>query len=389
MCTVSTLRESLLSWHGAGRGAPSGQGDTQNSAFFSPSQEKSSSGVVSASNLVKASSARHSLGPAFTHCAAVEPTPSRRVASSPEALFSKIVQSKFLYQQKGIWSEAALSLRLPDLPRTGVRPAPLAKLPRAFPVKPAWLAGEKGPGLYLCSLVLSPIAHYAAGSAGNDTFSGKGEPFSGDHGADEFEVTSRSEMSLGSETSLVSEMPSDSELSSEVDYDYAEDYEIETQISGYLVDDSVRVEQVVKPKENKTESENTTDKPKRKKKGHKNKKNRKNRKKNPCDTKFQNFCIHGECRYIENLKRVTCNCHQDYSGERCGGKSMKTHSAVDGDLSKIMLVVITAFVSAVSFAVVAAVIAIQLRKRYFREYEGEAEEQTKLRQENGNAHAVA
>nr|KAF6498992.1 amphiregulin [Molossus molossus] len=196
-------------------------------------------------------------------------------------------------------------------------------------------------------------------------------------------------MSLGSAISLVNEMPSDSELSSEIDYDYAEEYDIESQISGYIVDDSVRVEQVVKPKENKTESENTTDKPKRKKKGHKNRKNRKNRKKNPCDTKFQNFCIHGECKYIEHLKTATCKCHQDYFGERCGEKSMKTHSMVDGDLSKITLAAITAFVFAVSFAVIAAVIAIQLRKRYFREYEGEAEEQKKLRQENGNAHAIA
>ncbi|KAK1345830.1 hypothetical protein QTO34_008295 [Cnephaeus nilssonii] len=228
-------------------------------------------------------------------------------------------------------------------------------------------------------LLILGSAHYAA----TDTYSGKGEPFSGDHSADEFEVTS------GSEISLVSEVPSDSELSSGIDYDYAEEYDIERQISGYIVDDSVRVEQVVKPKENKTENENTTDKPKRKKKGHKGRKNRKNKKKNPCDTKFQNFCIHGECKYIEHLKAVTCKCHQDYFGERCGEKSMKTHSMVDGDLSKITLAVITAFVSAVTFAVVAAVIIIQLRKRYFREYEGEAEEQKKLRQENGNAHIVA
>lgn len=88
----------------------------------------------------------------------------------------------------------------------------------------------------------SPTAQYAAGSAGNGTSSGKGEPFSGDHSADEFEVTSRSEMSLGSEISLVNEMPSDSELSSEIDYDYAEEYDIESQISGYIVDDSVRGE---------------------------------------------------------------------------------------------------------------------------------------------------
>ncbi|CAK6433072.1 unnamed protein product [Pipistrellus nathusii] len=232
-------------------------------------------------------------------------------------------------------------------------------------------------------LLILGSAHYAAGSASNDTYSGKGEPFSGDHSADGLEVTSTSEVSL------VSEVPSDSELSSGIDYDYAEEYDTERHISGYLVDDSIRVERVVKPKENKTENENTTDKPKRKKKGQKGRKNRKNKKKNPCNTKFKNFCIHGECSYIENLKTVSCKCHQDYFGERCGGKSMKTHSMVDGDLSKIMLAVITAFVSVVIFAAVAAVIVVQLRKRYFREYEGEAEEQKKLQQENGSSHIAA
>lgn len=52
-------------------------------------------------------------------------------------------------------------------------------------------------------------------------------------------------------------------------------------------------------------------------------------------------------------------CHQDYFGERCGEKSMKTHSMVDGDLSKIALAAVAAFVSAVSFTAIAAVIAIQ------------------------------
>lgn len=86
------------------------------------------------------------------------------------------------------------------------------------------------------SLVLSPIAHYAVGLAGNDTYSGKGEPFSGDRSADELEVTSTSEIFL------VSEVPSDSELSSGIDYDYAEEYDLERQISGYIVDDSIRGE---------------------------------------------------------------------------------------------------------------------------------------------------
>lgn len=92
------------------------------------------------------------------------------------------------------------------------------------------------------SFVLSPIASYASGLDVNDTYSAKGEPFSGDHSADGFEVTSRSEISSGSEISPVSEIPSGRELSSGIDYDYAEEYDNEPQISVYIVDDSVRGE---------------------------------------------------------------------------------------------------------------------------------------------------
>ncbi|XP_048220195.1 amphiregulin [Perognathus longimembris pacificus] len=197
-------------------------------------------------------------------------------------------------------------------------------------------------------------------------------------------------MSSHREVPPVSEKPSSGDPASGSDYDYAEEYDSEPQISGYIVDDSVRVEQVVKPKRNKTESEKTSDKPKRKKKGGKNGKNRRNKKKkNPCDAEFKNFCIHGECKYIENLNAVTCKCHHDYFGERCGEKSMKTQSIVDDDLSKIALAAVAAFLSAVSFTAIAVVVTVQLRKRYAREYEGEAEERKKLRQENGNSQALA
>uniref|UniRef100_A0A673SU94 Amphiregulin n=2 Tax=Suricata suricatta TaxID=37032 RepID=A0A673SU94_SURSU len=272
------------------------------------------------------------------------------------------------------------------------------RLPTELPQRPRRRRRAEGPmrasllppAPVVLSFLILGAAHYASGLDVNDTTSGKGEPFSRDHSADGFEGTPRNGVSSGKEISPVSEMTSSKELSSGIDYDYAEEYDNEPQISGYIVDDSVRVEQVIKPMKNKTESEKTSDKPKRKKKGGKNGKNRKNRKKkNPCDAEFQNFCIHGECKYIEHLGAVTCKCHQDYFGERCGEKSMKTHSVVDGDLSKMALAAIAAFVSAVSFTAIAVVIALQLRKRYFREYEGEAEERKKLRQENGNAHAIA
>ncbi|XP_004617927.2 amphiregulin [Sorex araneus] len=254
------------------------------------------------------------------------------------------------------------------------------------------LSGEKDALPYLPSSppVLPSLAHHTAGLEVNDTSSEKGEPFSGDHSADGFEVTSTGQMASGSTISPVSEMSSSSELSSGSDYDYSEEYDNEPRLSGYVVDDSVRVEQVIKPKKNKTEGEKTSDKPKRKKKGGKNGKNKKNRKKkNPCDGEFQNFCIHGECKYIQHLDAVSCKCHQDYFGERCGEKSMKTQKTVENDLSKIALAAIAAFISAVSLTAIAVAVTILLRKRYFRAYEGEAEERKKLRQENGNANVIA
>lgn len=239
------------------------------------------------------------------------------------------------------------------------------------------------------SLLIIGSAHYVAGLEVNDTSSEKGELFSGDHSADGFDVTSRSEMSLGGKIFPMSEMPSGIELSSGIDYDYSEEYDNEPQISGYVVDDSVRVEQVIKPKKNKTENKKTSDKPKRRRKGSKDGKNRRNKKKkNLCDGEFKNFCIHGECKYIQHLETVSCRCHQDYFGERCGEKSMKTHSIMDSNLSKIALVAAVAFVSAVSLIAIAVFITILRRKRYFREYEGEAEERKKLRQENGNVHVI-
>ncbi|KAM6221978.1 amphiregulin [Rhynchocyon petersi] len=244
---------------------------------------------------------------------------------------------------------------------------------------------------WVLSLLILGSGHYAAGSDLKDTYSGKGESFSGEHSAEgvEVTVTSRSEMSSGIEISPTSEMPSSDELSSGTDYDYSEEDDNEPQMSGYIVDDSIRVEQVIKPPRNKTESEKTSNKPKRKKKGGKNGKNKKNRKKKtPCDTEFQNFCIHGACKYLEPLTVVTCICHQDYFGERCGEKSMKTQKIVDSDFSKIALAAIVGFISAVSFVAIVLVITMQLRRRYFREYEGEAEERKKLRQEN-NVHTIA
>ncbi|KAF7476473.1 Hypothetical predicted protein [Marmota monax] len=88
-------------------------------------------------------------------------------------------------------------------------------------------------------LLILGSGHHAVGLDLNDTDSGKGEPLSKNHSTSGPEVASRNETTPGIEISPVTETPSSTEVSSGTDYDYLE-YDAELQISGYIVDDSVR-----------------------------------------------------------------------------------------------------------------------------------------------------
>ncbi|XP_043825558.1 amphiregulin [Dromiciops gliroides] len=215
----------------------------------------------------------------------------------------------------------------------------------------------------LSLLVLSAVYHHVAASNANDTYPEKNDLFSGDHSADGFELSSGSELSSGTE------------------YDYSEEYEEDPQLSGYIIDDSIRVGHLVKPKTNRTETEKPSKTTRRKK--NKGKKRKHKKMVNPCDAKYKNFCIHGECKYIESLEAVTCKCHQDYFGERCGEQSMKTHSIGDGDHSITVLAIVTALLSVLSFSAI-VIITIQIRKVQSNVHDQEAEERKHLQQENGN-----
>ncbi|XP_024064476.1 amphiregulin [Terrapene carolina triunguis] len=175
-----------------------------------------------------------------------------------------------------------------------------------------------------------------------------------------------------------------STMPSGIDYEDTEDDEEEDDpaVPMYIVDDSIRVEPVIKPKQTKTDREKNPDKTKRKKnKGKKNKK----KKATPCEGEYKNFCIHGECKYLEDLKEVTCKCHQDYFGERCGEQFMKTQKRNDiGNYSTTILVVVAVLLSSISFIAIVIIVIVQVRKTY-PQYE-EKEERKILRQENGNGH---
>lgn len=71
------------------------------------------------------------------------------------------------------------------------------------------------------------------------------------------------------------------------------------------------VQPVIKP-ENSDASTVTTNKKSEKKNGEKKKKKKgskkgnKKKKQNPCLTTHKDFCIHGECRFLEKIPEVSC-----------------------------------------------------------------------------------
>ncbi|OPJ75993.1 amphiregulin [Patagioenas fasciata monilis] len=143
------------------------------------------------------------------------------------------------------------------------------------------------------------------------------------------------------------------------DYEEDEEYEEVLPVHQYIVDDLIRVEPVVKPKPTKRGGEKNAGKSRRKKNKGKNKK-----KGTPCEMEYKNFCIHGECIYLEHLQMVTCKCHQDFFGERCGEQFMKTQKKNDvADYSKTVLVVVAVLLSSISFITVLIIVIVQVRKK--------------------------
>ncbi|XP_063772906.1 amphiregulin isoform X2 [Pseudophryne corroboree] len=164
------------------------------------------------------------------------------------------------------------------------------------------------------------------------------------------------------------------------------DNEDDVTIREFIIDDSIRVQPVIKPE--KREITATTAKKAQKKKADKKKKNAQNKrkkKKNLCQTTHANFCVHGECKYLAGLHEVACKCHQHYFGERCIERSMKSESGAEiSDITTTTaLAVVAVLLSVISIAAIIIIIIVHTRRKY-SSYECEAEEKKKLGQENGS-----
>ncbi|XP_071973236.1 amphiregulin [Engystomops pustulosus] len=168
------------------------------------------------------------------------------------------------------------------------------------------------------------------------------------------------------------------ENAQEADYEEYNDENPDGDISGYSVEDSIRVQAVVKPANGDVPATNVAKKADKKKKGEKKNKKRKT----PCQTTHKNFCVHGKCRYLAGAQEVSCKCFENYFGERCTEQSLRAGTTNPGDMTTTtILAVVAVLLSTISITAI-IIIVVHTRRKYSSN-DGEAEEKRKLGQENG------
>ncbi|XP_036169040.1 proheparin-binding EGF-like growth factor isoform X3 [Myotis myotis] len=87
---------------------------------------------------------------------------------------------------------------------------------------------------------------------------------------------------------------------------------------------------------------------KRKKKGKKGL----GKKRDPCLRKYKDFCIHGECKYVKELRAPSCICHLGYHGERCHGLSLPVENRLSTYDHTTILAVVAVVLSSVCLLVI-------------------------------------
>ncbi|XP_028271554.1 heparin-binding EGF-like growth factor a [Parambassis ranga] len=160
----------------------------------------------------------------------------------------------------------------------------------------------------------------------------------------------------------------------EDEYYYEEEYE--DGISGDYEMELPRVAMSSKPKDPSAilEAGNTEAK-RRHGKGRKNGKG-KGKKRNPCLKKYKDFCIHGTCQYLRNIRRPSCVCHPNYSGERCEFFTLPAVQPSEGYNRTTALAVVAVVLSSVCLTIIGLLLMLRFHKR--GAYDVENEEKVKL-----------
>ncbi|XP_040904888.1 heparin-binding EGF-like growth factor a [Toxotes jaculatrix] len=161
----------------------------------------------------------------------------------------------------------------------------------------------------------------------------------------------------------------------EYDDEYYYEDEYEDGMSGDYELELPRVAMSSKPKDPSTILETESPEGKRRRgKGRKRAKG-KGKKRNPCLKKYKDFCIHGTCHYLRDIRAPSCVCHPNYSGERCEFITLPVQSP-EGYNRTTALAVVAVVLSSVCLIIIGLLLMLRFHKR--GAYEVENEEKVKL-----------
>ncbi|XP_042274624.1 heparin-binding EGF-like growth factor a isoform X1 [Thunnus albacares] len=153
-------------------------------------------------------------------------------------------------------------------------------------------------------------------------------------------------------------------------------YEYEDGMSGDTEMEMPRVAMSSKPQDPSAILEaESTDGKRRRGKGRKRGKG-KGKKRNPCLRKYKDFCIHGTCQYLRNLRVPSCVCHPSYSGERCEFFTLPVERPQEGYNRTTALAVVAVVLSSICLTIIGLLLMLRFHKR--GAYDVESEEKVKL-----------
>ncbi|KAI4893612.1 hypothetical protein NFI96_013778 [Prochilodus magdalenae] len=93
----------------------------------------------------------------------------------------------------------------------------------------------------------------------------------------------------------------------------------------------------------------------------------------PCLTSHRDYCIHGYCTYLQDLKEPVCVCMKGYDGVRCGIQLLQTFSGSGSDgldththahTLQLALVIISVILSMISCSAIIIIITVQYKAQH-------------------------
>ncbi|XP_056138926.1 proheparin-binding EGF-like growth factor [Lampris incognitus] len=112
----------------------------------------------------------------------------------------------------------------------------------------------------------------------------------------------------------------------------------------------------------------------------------------PCTSTHLGYCIHGLCKYMEDLQEPVCVCMRGFDGERCGIQTLETGrqgEEEEGSRSEVVqtvLVIIAVVLSVISCIAILLMTCAHYRshKNFLAAYLGTGTETEKLQKPVGN-----